>query len=207
MKLNKFEKMSADYIGLDNLKRIQSVTVGIAGAGGLGSNCAAHLVRCGFRKLRIIDFDVVEYSNLNRQFYFADQIGKRKIDALTENLRRINPALEIKTCAEKISARNIIELFADCDIVAEAFDRAEDKSMLVSELIPTGKFVVSVSGLAGYADTDLIQVHRISENLVLIGDLESSVGAARPPLSPRVAVAAAKQANVILRYVIEKWNI
>ncbi|MBA3065922.1 sulfur carrier protein ThiS adenylyltransferase ThiF [bacterium] len=204
MKLNKFEKSIAAYIGLGNLERIQSVTVGIAGAGGLGSNCAANLVRCGFKKLRLIDFDIVKGSNLNRQFYFSDQIGERKIDALAENLRRINPDLELTLVFEKIIAENLVKMFEGCDIVAEAFDTAEDKSMLVSMLAPAGKFIVSVSGIAGYASTDLIKVHRISENLVIIGDLESQAGCSLPPLSPRVAVAAAKQANVILKYTIEK---
>ncbi len=58
--------------------------VGIAGAGGLGSNCAAHLVRVGFRKLKLVDFDVVETGNLDRQFYFADQVGMYKVEALRQ---------------------------------------------------------------------------------------------------------------------------
>ena len=53
--------------------------VGIAGAGGLGSNCAAHLVRAGMKKLVIADFDVVNESNLNRQFFFRNQLGQKKV--------------------------------------------------------------------------------------------------------------------------------
>ncbi|MBP5226911.1 MAG: ThiF family adenylyltransferase, partial [Kiritimatiellae bacterium] len=56
--------------------------VGIAGAGGLGSNCAMHLVRAGLTRLVIADFDIVNESNLNRQFYFRDQLGQKKVTAL-----------------------------------------------------------------------------------------------------------------------------
>ena len=80
--LNEFEKALAVYLGEAKLRKIQKVKIGIAGAGGLGSNCAFNLVRSGFKKLKIVDFDVVEHSNLDRQFYFSDQIGIPKIEAL-----------------------------------------------------------------------------------------------------------------------------
>lgn len=65
--------------------------VGIAGAGGLGSNCAIALARSGVGTLVLSDFDIVEMPNLNRQYYFADQIGQLKTIALKENITRINP--------------------------------------------------------------------------------------------------------------------
>ena len=78
---------------------LENAKVGIAGAGGLGSNCAMHLVRAGVKKLVIADFDVVSESNLNRQFFFRDQLGRKKVDALAENLRRIEPGLELDIIA------------------------------------------------------------------------------------------------------------
>ena len=69
--------------------------IGIAGAGGLGSNVALNLVRSGIDAFRIVDFDCVEASNLNRQFYFRDQIGRPKVEALRENLQRIRPEVEV----------------------------------------------------------------------------------------------------------------
>lgn len=200
--MNKFESSIADYIGADNLKKVRSVRVGIAGAGGLGSNCAANLVRCGFTKIHIVDFDKIENSNLNRQFYFSDQSGQYKVHSLEANLRRVNPDIELTISTVKIDENNIIELFRDCDIVVEAFDKAELKSMLASKLLPTGKFIVSASGLAGFSDIDSIKVNYIKDNLVVIGDLKSEVTDNAPPLSPKVSVAAAKQANVVLEYVI-----
>ena len=68
------------------LTKIQNKTIGIAGCGGLGSNCAIALARIGIGKLIIVDFDSIDKSNLNRQYYFIDQIGKPKVDALEYNI-------------------------------------------------------------------------------------------------------------------------
>jgi len=187
-------------LGEENLRKIENTRVGLAGAGGLGSNCAANLVRSGFRKLTIADFDVVEPANLDRQFYFSDQVGMRKVEALKANLLRINPCLELSLIEEKIERSNIKRVFADCDIVLECFDRAEYKSMLVGELLPSGKFIVAVSGVGGIGASDEIKVHRIKKNLVVIGDRCSDI-ATEPALSPRVSLCAAKQADVVLEFV------
>jgi sulfur carrier protein ThiS adenylyltransferase len=189
------------YLGDENLAKIRSTRIGIAGAGGLGSNCAFNLVRTGVRKLSIVDFDLVEHSNLNRQFYFLDQVGMMKVEALRINLQRICPDIDLETSTEKIEGSNIIEIFRDCDIVVEALDNPRYKSMLVTKLLPIKKLIVSASGLAGVGRNDDIKVHRIKDNLVLIGDLSSDVESA-PPLSPRVSMAAAKQADVVLEYLL-----
>ena len=93
--MNAFYKNLINKLGEDNFKKVQSVRIGIAGLGGLGSNCALSLVRVGFIKFTMVDFDIIEYSNLDRQFYFSDQVGQDKISALAVNLRRINPNLDI----------------------------------------------------------------------------------------------------------------
>ena len=202
MNLNVFEKKILDQLGRRAFNKIRSVKVGIAGAGGLGSNCAFNLVRAGFKNLKIVDFDKVEHSNLSRQFYFMDQIGMDKVKALEENLFRINPAVNVETRVRKIAKSNVRELFDDCDIVVEAFDRAEYKSMIVEELLPTGKFIVSASGLGGYGRSDEIKVNRVKDNLVIVGDLRTDIEDA-PPMSPRVNIAAAKQADVVLEWVLK----
>jgi sulfur carrier protein ThiS adenylyltransferase len=198
-----FKENLIKKLGKEGFRKVQAVRIGIAGAGGLGSNCASNLVRAGFKRLTIIDFDVVTFANLDRQFYFLDQVGRYKIQALKENLLRINPELELDTDTEKIEKANIAHLFKECEIVAECFDKAEYKSMLVSELLALGKFIVSASGLGGIGNSDEIGVHRIKDNLVMVGDLKTDI-CQHPPLSPRVNVAAAKQADVILARVLEK---
>ena len=199
--MNPFEKSLLEQFGKDHLEKVQSVRIGIAGAGGLGSNCAFNLVRCGFRKFKIADFDSVEYSNLNRQFYFLDQVGRKKVEALKENLLRINPDAEIETFEGRIEKDNAQSVFDGCDILVEAFDKAEYKRMFVESMMGRVRLVVSASGLAGVGNSDEIKVHRIKNNFVMIGDLKSD-SREKPPISPRVNVAAAKQADVILEYVL-----
>lgn len=201
MILKEFRNDLIKKLGKANFEKVQKAHIGLAGAGGLGSNCALNLVRVGFRKFTIIDFDIVDPTNLDRQFYFAEQIGKSKTEALKDNLLKINPDLELRMIVTKVNKQNIKELFESCDVVVECFDKAEDKSMLVSELLPLRKFIVSASGLGGIGLSDDIKVHKIKKNLVIIGDLKSGIDKA-PALSPRVNIAAAKQADVVLEFMV-----
>jgi len=188
-------------LGEEKLLIIEGSRIGIAGAGGLGSNCAHNLVRSGFKKFKIVDFDTITAANLDRQFYFLDQVGQKKVEALKINLCRINPELDIEIEAVKITENNIRKLFKDCHIVVECLDTAEGKGMLVNRLLPEGKFIVSASGLGGIGSSDEIKTHKLKENLVIIGDLRSDIKD-RPALSPRVSIAAAKEADVVLEYVL-----
>ena len=200
---NVFEEAVATALGPDNLKKIQQVTVGIAGAGGLGSNCAVNLVRSGFRKFVIVDFDKIEYSNLNRQFYFYHQVGRSKVEALKENLLAINPSLQLEMIEVKIEKDNMEAIFGQCHIIVEAFDQARYKKMLVEQYINTDKLVVSASGIAGWGNSDEIKVHKMKEKFYVIGDLSSEVSKDLPPCAPRVSIAAAKQGDIILDYVLK----
>jgi sulfur carrier protein ThiS adenylyltransferase len=190
-------------LGEVRLEKIEKARIGIAGAGGLGSNCAACLVRAGFKNFTIADFDRVEPANLDRQFYFEDQVGMKKVEALRTNLLRINPGLELQMLSVRLDLGNLREVFRDCDIVVECLDQAGAKSMLVSGLLPSGKLIVAASGLGGFGSSDNIKVHRLKPNLVLIGDLASDIEKT-PALSPRVSVAAAKQADVVLEFIARK---
>ncbi len=203
--MNDFEQKLQTQFGKKILEKIQKVKIGIAGAGGLGSNCAFNLVRSGFKKIKVIDFDKVEISNLNRQFYFFDQLGMDKVEALKVNLLRINPDLAIESVVKKLDQDNILESFADCDVVVEAFDGAEEKAMLAAKFIKTDKFLVSASGLAGIGSSDSIKTNRIKDNFFLIGDLVSDSKNSFP-ISPRVNVAAAKQADLILEFVVKNTS-
>ena len=185
-----------------DLEKIRKIRVGIAGAGGLGSNCTVHLVRTGFTQFTVADFDRVEASNLNRQFYFQDQVGHKKTDMLKENLLRINPALDVRTLDIKLDEKNIGDVFEDCHIIVEALDKAEDKAMVSRVFMKSVKLLVSVSGIGGWGDSDRIKTTKIKENFFMVGDMVSEVGEAMPPTSAIVAIAAAKQADIILRYVI-----
>lgn len=191
------------YLTPEERAALESVRVGIAGAGGLGSNCAMHLVRAGVKHLTVVDFDVVNESNLNRQFFFRDQIGQKKVEAIKANLLRIEPDADIRAVDMRLDASSAREVFADCGIVVEAFDAVDAKVMLVSAFASSGKKLVTASGLAGWGRSNAMRVRKMG-NIVAIGDGETSVGDGAAPVSPRVGIAAAMEANSVVAMLLGK---
>ncbi len=171
-------------------------SAGIAGAGGLGSNCAAALVRVGIGRLVICDFDCVEESNLNRQFYFRDQIGLDKVEALKINLLRINPGVIIETHKIRLTTENIPELFNGVDILFEAFDRADQKVMIIESALTTwpDRPLIIGSGMAGFGDSNSIRMRNVG-NLYICGDETTEISSDLSPLAPRVGIVANMMAN------------
>ncbi|MFA5205930.1 MAG: sulfur carrier protein ThiS adenylyltransferase ThiF [Lentisphaeria bacterium] len=193
--------------GPEPLARLETARVAVAGAGGLGSNCAAHLVRSGVRRLKLCDFDRVDWSNLNRQHYFQDQVGRFKVEALAENLRRINPELELELCRECLAPDSVGAFLDGCGIAVEAFDQAEAKAMLVQAARQRGLPVVTASGLGGYGDSGRIAGRPVKKGLFLVGDGVSEVGEGRAPWSAIVGIAAAKQADAVVEWILNgNWE-
>ena len=190
------------YLGAAERARIEAARIGVAGAGGLGSNCLAHLVRCGVRRFVIADFDTVSESNLNRQFFFADQLGMPKVEAVAANLRRINPALELELHPERVTAENAVRRFGSCDVTVEAFDDPDAKTMLIRALLPLGKPVVAASGIAGWGRSNTMRVQLIGQRLYMAGDRATGISEETPPHSPRVGIAAAQQANTVMALIL-----
>ena len=170
--------------------------IGIAGVGGIGSNVAMHLVRAGCCALKIVDFDRVEQSNLNRQFYFYDQLGELKVDMLRQNLLRIDPEVVIETAALRLSTGNILETFCDCQFLVEGFDEQQSKKMLVETFAHLDIPIVSASGIAG-RELDTIRVHRLG-NCTVVGDFQTDFRA-NQLYGPKIAVIAAMMADFVLK--------
>ncbi len=191
----------ARYLAPEALERLASVRVGIAGAGGLGSNVAVMLVRSGIRRLVTADFDRVEASNLNRQAFFPEDVGRPKVEALRNLLFRLEPELEYAGHDLRLTPENAPELFAGCDVVVEAVDGAETKAVLCSALLRAGFFVVAASGLAGWGGPPM-RARRVGANLVLVGDEAGDVSEQAPPMAPRVTQAAALQADAVLARIL-----
>lgn len=188
----------------DQIRCLGSVCVGIAGAGGLGSNTAVHLVRSGIRDLVVADFDRVAPSNLNRQFYFIDQVGMKKITALEANLRRINPDLDMRPMDIRLDAGNVRRVFEHCHLIVEALDRARDKKMMADAFMPGPRLFVCASGIGGWGDSDRIRTRRVRDSFYLIGDGCSEVSETMPPTSAIVGIAAAKQADLVIEEILKK---
>jgi sulfur carrier protein ThiS adenylyltransferase len=185
-------------------EKVKRATVGIAGAGGLGSAIAIALARIGVGRLVIADFDVVEPSNLNRQQFFVDQIGLPKVDALKSNLQRINPYVKVAPFFGRIDTENVSQLFGMVDVMVEAFDAADQKAMLVETFLCRcpGKPLVAASGLAGFAPSNTVTTRRVGRNLYLVGDGETAARPGEGLMAPRVGIAAHHQANAVLRLLL-----
>ena len=186
------------------LAALRQSTVGIAGAGGLGSNVAVSLARAGVGRLVIADFDKVEPSNLNRQQYLVDQVGRRKVEALRENLLAINPYSLYEVHDVRVTRRNAAKIFARVDVLVEAFDRAEAKEMLIEASLSRfpGRPIVAASGLAGYGGNRKMHTRKMG-NLYVCGDEESQCPKGVSPMAPRVALVAAMQANLVVELLIK----
>lgn len=188
---------------------LSKATVGIAGIGGLGSNVAVHLARCGIGRLILADFDVVEISNLNRQHYDRRHIGMKKTDAIKDVLQHINPDLELVTHDAYLDRTNIKTIFEGVDVMVEAFDLAENKSMLMDEWLENlGKMpLVTASGMAGLGPANDIRTRKMGEQLYVVGDLctESTVG--NGLMAPRVILAAAHQSHAVLRILLDQREV
>ena len=197
--LNALEKR----IGKQLLIKFQSARVAVCGLGGLGSNIAISLARAGIGNLHIIDFDKVDISNLNRQQYFASQLGIYKTEAMLHNLKEIAPYCQIKTDCIKINAENAKGLLENDDIICEAFDNPECKAMLVNNVIEKlpEKYIVSASGMAGIASANEIRTRRITKHFYICGDGVSDVSEDNSLFSSRVMACAAHQAHTVLRII------
>ncbi len=183
-------------------ERLQSSCIGIAGCGGLGSNVAVALVRAGIGKLILADFDAVEMSNLNRQHFFLDDIGKFKAEALGNHLRAINPYVNLDIQVVSLSPNNLKHIFENADLLVEAFDLAESKSWLIKnwcKLFPD-KFIVAGNGVAGYGSFKSLHIEQAG-NIVFCGDMatDMAIGLA----APRVIMVAAMQANAVIELIME----
>ena len=201
------ELQERNYKPLDEV--LQNSVVGIAGCGGLGSNIAWMLARSGIGKLIIADFDTVVMSNLNRQFFFVEDLGKNKVDALEENLLKINPYIQVEKHNTKITPENLFEIYQDTSVIVEAFDQASQKSMIIDTFLgrddPLGRlYLVSASGMGGIESSNLIKTKKFGDNIFLCGDFtnDSSIGL----MASRVNIVSAHQANMVLRILAGEFS-
>ena len=184
-------------------KKIKETRVCILGLGGLGSNVAILLARAGIGYLKLVDFDIVEASNLNRQQYRISHIGLKKTEAIKTIIKEINPFVEVDTLDIKVDRENIYSIVGDIEIVVEAFDVAETKAMVIEELLTNkNKIVVSASGMAGLGPANEIVTRKIKDNFYLIGDNYSDYEEYSGIMSTRVMLCAAHQANIVLRLIL-----
>lgn len=185
-------------------EKLKAAKVCILGLGGLGSNVAVLLARAGIGYLKLVDFDIVEASNLNRQQYRLEHINMKKTEALKKIIEEINPFVEIEILDIKIDEQNLYSTIGELNIVVEAFDEAETKAMLIGELLSnnTEKIVISATGMAGLGSSNEIISKKINKNLYVVGDGYSDYKEFSGIVSTRVMLCASHQANLVLRLIL-----
>ncbi|MCA9400323.1 MAG: sulfur carrier protein ThiS adenylyltransferase ThiF [Candidatus Omnitrophica bacterium] len=195
--MNPFELGLLRYLTKDQLTTIQSMRIGIGGAGGLGSNTAMILVRSGFKYLEMIDQDVVDASNLNRQQYFLDEIDGIKVELTKKRLLAINPDCEITIHHRAWSTETGDQYFQNADFVIEAFDQAHFKYAFVDYYHDKAPVLISGNGMAGLLEKQPMTVKKIG-NIYMVGDGQTDSACGHPPMAPRVIGCAAKMAEIVL---------
>ena len=195
--------------GKELQRKFSSATVAVCGLGGLGSNIANALARSGIGKLLLIDYDLVDITNLHRQQYKANQVGMFKTEALVENLKEMSPYTQIEAQNVRISKENAGSLLQNADIICEAVDDAESKAELVDTVLETmpNKYIVAASGMAGLGSANSIRTRRITSKFYLCGDEVSDVNDDIGLVSSRVMLCAAHQAHTVLRILAEQFEI
>lgn len=190
------------YLTEEQRARAAAACVGIAGAGGLGSNAAMMLARCGVGTLVLVDGDVVEPSNLGRQQYFPRHVGRAKVEALAEQLLDLRPELRLVLHRAWLDKDNVERYLQEADLWLEALDAPEAKALFASAALRTGKPVICASGMGGFSGRAMTRriLHGPRSLMAVVGDGHADV-AQFPPLAPRVAQCAAMQADAALEYL------
>lgn len=201
-----FEKAFDERFPIDMKEKLYNSKVAIAGLGGLGSNIAIMLTRSGVGNLLLVDFDIVDITNLNRQAYSVKHIGKPKTQALMQILLEINPYINICTINEKVTAQNVIDIFEGYDYICEAFDVPEYKAMLVNELLikNNNSIIISGNGMAGFDDANNIKTEKKLNRLYMCGDMNTDVDQGIGLMAPRVSICAGHQANKVIQLICER---
>lgn len=193
----------------DIKNKITTAKVAVAGLGGLGSNIAIFLARAGVGHLHLVDFDRVDITNLNRQQYDIRDIGTFKTTALSEKIKRFNPFIKITTDNAMVTEENVKDIFSSYPIICEAFDKAENKAMLVNCILSEfgDTKIVSASGMAGLYSPNIIKTRKINDRFYLCGDTKNEIDTNIPLFAPRVALCAAHQATTVLQIITGKEEI
>jgi len=153
--LKRYERQIRIF-GADGQERLKNAKVFVAGAGGLGSAISIYLAAAGIGRIRIVDHEKIELSNLNRQILHCDEdIGREKAASAEEKLKKINPDVSLEAISETIEENNVLELVDDFDLIVDAMDNFHTRYLLnrtaIVKNIPF--FHGAINGLYGQATT------------------------------------------------------
>ncbi len=127
-------------VGVEGQEKLKAAKVLMIGTGGLGSPAALYLASAGVGTLGLVDFDVVDFSNLQRQIIHSnDSVGKPKVDSAKERLNGINPNVKIVTYNERLTKENALKILKDYDMVLDGTDNFQTRYLVNDACVFTGK--------------------------------------------------------------------
>ncbi len=127
-------------VGMGGQKKLKQGSVLCVGAGGLGSPLAFYLAAAGIGRMGIVDFDVVDFSNLQRQIlHTTDDVGRPKLESAREKLEALNPNVKVETHETRLTSDNALELFEGYDIIADGTDNFPTRYLVNDACVITGK--------------------------------------------------------------------
>jgi len=127
-------------VGMEGQLKLKAAKVLCIGAGGLGSPLAMYLAAAGVGTLGLVDFDVVDFTNLQRQILHSTaDVGRKKLDSAAETLAGINPQVEVRKFETKLTSANALEIFRQFDIVADGTDNFPTRYLVNDACVLTGK--------------------------------------------------------------------
>ncbi len=127
-------------VAMDGQRKLKAAKVLCIGAGGLGSPLALYLTAAGVGTLGLVDYDVVDYTNLQRQIiHSTNDVGRKKLDSASDKLKALNPFLNLRTFDMKLTSANALDLFREFDIVADGTDNFPTRYLVNDACVLTGK--------------------------------------------------------------------
>lgn len=150
-------------VGVDDLIKIKEASVIVFGCGGVGAMCAESLVRHGIGKITLVDFDVVSITNINRQIHATTQtIRQKKIVALSERLKLINPSCMITTHDVFVDATTINELFTSpVNVIVDAIDTVTSKLTIIEYAQIHNIPLISCMGMGNRFDPTQVKIGQL----------------------------------------------
>ena len=127
-------------VGMDGQLKLKAASVLCIGAGGLGSPVAMYLAAAGVGRIGLVDFDVVDYSNLQRQIiHGTPDVGRRKLDSARDSLNALNPEVEIETHEVALSSANALDLLGGYDVIVDGTDNFPTRYLVNDACVLLGK--------------------------------------------------------------------
>lgn len=153
-----FERIIS-LIGEENFEKIAKAKVVVVGVGGVGSSCVEALVRSGIGNIKIIDFDSIDLTNLNRQLMtYQDNLGTLKVEALEKRIKKINPLCNVKYLATFLEEKDLANAFKEADFVFDCCDTLATKKAIIKYCLANHLNFITAMGTANKLDPLALEI-------------------------------------------------